>query len=732
VNSVSTLTFLATPWTIALTTIAWLIVAGISFVSWRRSGYRASIGALEALRLTILAIVGVLMNQPEWVETFRPIEKPSIAVLWDASSSMTTRDVVAANSPTAAPVTRNEAIESLTKDETWQPLRDRFNVVVQPFAKPQAGSGTDINAPLTAAVEKVDSLAGVVLASDGDWNEGEPPVEAAVRLRMANVPVFAVPAGSSQRLPDVELLSLDAPTFGVAGKSLRIPFTIESTLPREYTTTVSLKISSGDEVTKEVRVAPQGRTNDSIVWKPKETGNFTVALDVPRQASETIPDNNKLSVPIAIREEKLRVLVVESFPRWEYRYLRNALSRDPGVELSCLLFHPGLDKVGGGNKDYIKEFPSTLEALAKYDVVFLGDVGIENNQLTSDACRLLRGLVEFQASGLVFLPGIQGRQFSLLETPLKDLYPVMLDETQSSGWGTRTPSHFQLTEIGERSLLTKLADSQQENAEVWDNLPGFQWYAPILRAKAGTEVLCVHSDASNDFGRLPLVVTQTFGAGKVLFMGTDGAWRWRKGVEDKYHYRFWGQVVRWMAYQRNMAKGETMRLYYSPDQPQLGKSVTLKANVMETSGEPLAKGDVAARITAPSGRTQTIQLNSLSDEWGAFTGQYVSDEPGQHKVALSCRQTGATLDASFFVQGAAKEPVGRPARPEVLEEIARVSRGKVIAIQNTSNILGDLRNLPEPPPIVRRLQIWCHPITAAVLVCMFGTFWVARKAVGLI
>ena len=45
-------------------------------------------------------------------------------------------------------------------------------------------------------------------------------------------------------------------------------------------------------------------------------------------------------------------------------------------------------------------------------------------------------------------------------------------------------------------------------------------------------------------------------------MGTDGAWRWRKGVEDKYHYRFWGQVVRWMAYQRNMAKGETMRLYY--------------------------------------------------------------------------------------------------------------------------------------------------------------------------
>ncbi len=592
-----------------------------------------------------------------------------------------TRDAIPADSPTAAPVTRREAIAPLTQDKTWQPLRDRFDVAVQPFSQPQTGSGTDLSTPLTAAAEKLQSLAGVVLVSDGDWNEGDPPVEAAVRLRLANIPVFTVPVGSPQRLPDVELLSLDAPTFAIVGKSVRIPFTIESTLPREFTTTVTLRTSNGDEVTKDVRVAPQGRTNDAIIWKPKETGNFTVELG-SAQASrpKRFADNNKLTVPISIREEKLPCIAGRVIaPLGISVSSQRAVARS-GRQLSCLLFHPGLDKVGGGNKDYIKEFPNTLEALAKYDVVFLGDVGIENELNYLDECRMLRGLVEFQASGLVFLPGIQGREFSLLDTPLKDLYPVVLDSTQPSGWGSRTPSHFQLTELGERSLLTKLADSQQENAEVWDNLPGFQWYAPIVRAKAGTEVLCVHSDISNDYGRLPLLVTQTFGAGKVLFMGTDGAWRWRKGVEDKYHYRFWGQVVRWMAYQRNMAKGETMRLYYSPDQPQLGKTVMLKANVMERSGEPLSKGDVAARITAPSGRVQTIQFTSLNDEWGAFTGQYVSDEPGQHHVTLSCRQTGATLDASFFVQGAAKEPVGKPARPEVLEEIARVSRGKVNCI----------------------------------------------------
>ena len=59
------------------------------------------------------------------------------------------------------------------------------------------------------------------------------------------------------------------------------------------------------------------------------------------------------------------MLVVESYPRWEYRYLRNALSRDPGVELSCLLFHPGLSKPGGGNKDYIKAFPRGRDELSQ-------------------------------------------------------------------------------------------------------------------------------------------------------------------------------------------------------------------------------------------------------------------------------------------------------------------------------------------------------------------------------
>jgi uncharacterized membrane protein len=724
------LTFQWSAWTVVVGLLAIAIALALGWMAWRRSGYRRSILWLEGLRLLAVSIAAMLLQQPEWIEQYVPTDKPTVVVMVDDSASMQTRDALRADDTAAPPMTRREAVAPLRNAAAWKSLEDRYEVVVQELRGD--GSGTDLLTPLSEAIEKHPRLQGVVLASDGDWNVGGPPVQAAMRMRLQNTPLIAVPVGSPTRLPDIELISIDVPTFGIAGKSILVPVTIESSLPRDAAAQIVLTASDGQELTKDVRIAAMGRTTESIAWKPDAVGDFTLTVRVPVQPDETIQDNNARTVPIAIRQEKLRVLVVESYPRWEYRYLRNALSRDPGVEVSCLLFHPGLSKPGGGNKDYIQRFPEGLDELAQYDVVFIGDVGVSEGQLTEEHCRLLKGLVEQQASGLVFMPGWKGFQATLQETPLADLYPVILDPGQPEGWGSRTPDHFQLTELGRRSLLTKLADTADENIQVWENLPGFQWYAPVQRAKAGSEVLCVHQEVSNAYGRLPLLVTRTFGSGKVLFMGTDGAWRWRKGVEDLYHYRFWGQVVRWMAYQRNMAKGETMRLYYSPDQPQVRQTLTLTANVMEKSGEPLAKGNVVARIQSPQGKVELVRFAGRGDEWGAFSGRFTPQEPGPHRVTLRCEQTNSELETQLFVQGAPLEQSGKPARPEVLEELARVTRGSVIERMQLNQISTFLGQLPQRQPEVRRLQLWSHPLIAGILLVVLAIFWVARKSAGLV
>ncbi len=600
--------------------MALVIVLVLAWQAIRRSNFQRTTVLLETFRVLLVLAAIALLNQPEWKQEFHPDEKPTVAILLDQSFSMRTRDeaaqAIGVSSSGASFVSRHEAIEKLAQLPSSPGTLSNFQLVALPFSSDDPAGHSDLAAPLDSALKDFTNLQAVVLASDGDWNSGGTPVAVAERMRLKGIPIVAVPVGSKTQLPDIELLSFDLPSFGIAGKTVNIPITIESSLPRATNTKIKLDISDGTVQEKEITLQAMGRTSTTMAWKPTRTGDFQLTATIPAHPEELLNDNNQKTGTIAVREERLKVLVIESYPRWEYRYLRNALSRDPGVDVSCLLFQSGLSKVGGGNRDYIAEFPATLEELSKYDVVFLGDVGLEEGQLTEEQCRLLKGLVQRQASGLVFMPGWKGHQLSLAQSPLSDLIPILFDDKQPEGWGSRAPSHFELTELGRRSLLTRLADSADDNLVVWENLPGFQWHAPVLRAKAGSDTLAVHQESTSAHGRVPLLVTQTYGVGKVLFMGTDGAWRWRKGVEDLYHYRFWGQVVRWMAYQRNMAKGENMRLYYSPEQPNVRQTVFLNSNVTEKNGEPLQKGDVTARIVSPSGMPQTIRLERQGEEWG--------------------------------------------------------------------------------------------------------------------
>lgn len=725
------LIFTPTPVSLAISVAFVLVVAGLAFLAWKRSGFRTVTGLLEALRLLIATAIAITLNQPEWREVFQPESKPALVLLTDTSRSLETRDVVDPAQPAADPKARAEMIPPLVDPALWHALADRLEISAEPFSSTQQPpeEGTDLNAALAQVAERHPRLGAVVLLSDGDWNTGDPPAQAATQLRMRGVPVFTVPLGAETRLPDVELSSFEVPTFAIAGKPLRIPFTIESSLPRDEPATIEMKSSTGDVVTKAVVIPAMSRLQDVLVWKPEKPGEMKLKLTVPRTGGELFLENNAIEAPLVIRKEQLRVLVIDSYPRWEYRYLRNALERDPGVEVNTLLFQPDLGKPGAG-RGYLSVFPKD-DALAKYDVVFLGDAGVEKSQLTAEQCASLEKLVRDQAAGLVFMPGLHGFEGTLLETALGDLLPIVWDTTQPRGWGTSAPGRFALTELGTHSLLTKLEDTDEASARIWQTLPGFHWYAPALRAKAGTEVLATHGTETNRFGRVPLIVTKTHGAGKILFMGTDAAWRWRKGVEDKYHYRFWGQVVRWMAYQRNMSAGEKMRLFYSPDRPSTGAVLTLNANVTSFGGEPLREGAVIAQITAPSGKASSVRLAPAgADAWGLFTGAFTPTEPGEHHVRLTCAEAGSALETTISVQGSSREKRNQPARYEVMREIAQLTRGRMLENPTPAALLAAVAALPHPEAQERRVQLWAHPLWAACLVFLMGVFWIGRKAAG--
>ena len=131
---VRSLTFLWVPWSIALSIVIVLVTAALCFIAWRRSNYRWDFGLLELLRLTLVIFGVILFNQPEWVEEYRPEEKPTIAVLWDDSASMGTRDVAGGGSATTTVSTRRESIAPLLESDFWKTLQERMSIVIQPFS----------------------------------------------------------------------------------------------------------------------------------------------------------------------------------------------------------------------------------------------------------------------------------------------------------------------------------------------------------------------------------------------------------------------------------------------------------------------------------------------------------------------------------------------------------------------------------------------------------------------
>ena len=731
----SHLTVAASTWVIVLGMIVWVGAGWLCVANWRRSGRRKSVAVLETLRFLLITLIAFTLLRPEFVQQLKRKENPEVAVLMDASASMTTRDIVLTNRA----VTRQEWLAQQHAIEFWKPLEKSAKVVVEDFsasdtttntAANKADPGTDIDRALETAAQHPGNLKAVLMLTDGDWNAGKSPLVGAARLREQNIPVFTITVGRETPVPDLVLQNVSAPSYGLLGEEIAIPFKIRSFLQHEVKTEVTLSEANWDDVKKTVTIPAMGELQEAILWYPHAIGEAELSLKVPVENDEGIAENNEQTFRINIREDKLKVLVVDSLPRWEYRYLRNALARDPGVEMNCILFHPEIG-VGGG-RNYLTEFPNTKEAISKYDVIFIGDIGVGENELTETQAELIKGLVEQQSSGLVFLPGRRGREASLLKSPLADLYPVILDEKKKEGIGLQNESQLLLSSMGKRHLLSRFDSDENRNDELWKMLPGFYWSAAVEKSRPGSEVIAVHSSMRNSFGRMPLLVTRSAGTGKVLFMGTDSAWRWRRGVEDKFHYRFWSQVVRWMAHQRHLSEKEGIRLSYSPETPHVGDTVFLQSTVLDSSGYPADNETVNGKIVPPNNRTERLEFAALEGGWGVFKSSFVPQEGGKYKIRLAADKTGRTLETDITVSQPVREKIGQPVNADILREIANITGGASVSYEKLGEIVEKISLLPEPKPMEKRIQLWSNPWWGGAILLLLGVYWTGRKLVGMI
>ncbi|HEX8914644.1 MAG TPA: hypothetical protein VF796_20000 [Humisphaera sp.] len=240
-----------------------------------------------------------------------------------------------------------------------------------------------------------------------------------------------------------------------------------------------------------------------------------------------------------------RVLYVEGYPRWDYRYLVQWLARDRGVLSSVYLASADPKATQPGDRP-ISRVPETADEFAGYEVVILGDV--DPRLLTDQQMTLLARRVEAGA-GLVMLAGARHDPAAYRGTPLAAALPVELPaEPARAGGVVKEGFQIVVTAEGKRSPCFRFRDDPASNEKALAELDPLFWSAAGVTAKPGATVWAVHPTPGADGKRAPLMVAGEHGKGRVLYIGFDDTWRWRRMAGEASAFdAFWTGAIRAVA-----------------------------------------------------------------------------------------------------------------------------------------------------------------------------------------
>jgi len=114
-------------------------------------------------------------------------------------------------------------------------------------------------------------------------------------------------------------------------------------------------------------------------------------------------------------------LCIEGLARWEFRYLRAILKRDPRINAKFIATRSkaALAQV---TSDYISRFPEDPEEAFKYDLVIIGDV--DAAFFTDLELARLEELIRERGGSLLMLCGRRNAPASYAGTVVEKMLPV--------------------------------------------------------------------------------------------------------------------------------------------------------------------------------------------------------------------------------------------------------------------------------------------------------------------
>ena len=578
-------------------------------------------------------------------------------------------------------------------------------------------------------------VAGVVALTDGGQNRGEDPVLAA---RDAGLRVFSVGVGLPQA-KDIQVNHIFAEDVVFADDEVPIYLRVRQTGYTGETAVLVVRKGEVELASEDVKFSAREETFE-LRFTPRETGRVVLTAGVEPKLDEMTSDNNFKTKPLKVIDDKMRILVVESSPRYEYRYLVNALRRDKRVSLKLCQTSadPELTEPGG---DYLDHFPDMREELFKFDLVVLGNV--PSDYFSDRELDLLHNFVDKEGGALWVVCGrnempdsYAGREvrteagasfkftdllpFEFEEQPLVDF-----DDERESPLTDRDAFTMKLSPDGKRHAALRLDPDPETSISLWEDSTELYWFYPALRLKPAAAALLEHSTESGPKGPLPLLAFGRYGRGRVIASLVDETWRMRYLPGPEYHDRLIRQMVQFLAMPHVL--GESRRVQLATDRHEygLGEKVEITARILDTSYNPLAEESVAAAVRTGEMAPKKVILASERSRPGFFKGEFVPDVKGEHKVVVEGYEDEAEAGFSVVFKHVEFEDPGM--REELLRRLARESGGRFFRLDEVGEVAEELARRKREISVRREFSLWDKWIWVVLFTALFGAEWFIRK-----
>jgi len=771
-------------WDWPLWATALLAGAAVAWVAllYAREASTAGKGArllLVTLRVMALAVVAWMIAQPV-LDYFRTA-RPRLVLLLDSSESMTTPDAVLpepfalsssqgsaseSDSRSISVVTRLTAAQTLLAsnqsgllarlapewqldllacDQQFLPVGDPQRPLSESVLAIELTDPSQQGTRLGDAIDYVlDELPGqrpaaVVVLSDGIVTAGRSLQQAAQQARLGRVPLYTVAVGSEQRQADVSIAEVVVEPIVYPGDRLPIEATLRSVGYEGQPAQITIRQGSTAEVlATQIVVLPAEGVGQRVRFfvQPTEPGKLSLELNVAPLAEESNLQNNVVRSEIEVSDEKIRVLLVQASPSYEYRALQSMLQRDPAVHLRTLLQEADADFVAV-DAAALSAFPTTAQELFTYDVVLLGDV--DPSLLSRSVWPLLLQFVSERGGGLGLIAGPRFLPVAYRENrTMRTLLPIKMDQVADPSRKSAmdsNPASLRPTALGLNWPSLQLGESRAASEAIWNSLPPLFWYRSIEQTKPGAQVLAEHVTRTNSNGKpLPIIVRHYVGAGEVLLHATDETWRWRWQTDDRYFARYWGQVVRRLARGRLSADRQGVELTSDRQLYRPGESIELRARFRNLAQAPPSDQGVVVELVGPGQRPRQITLQRRPASRGQFVVQLPGPAPGDYQVRwLSPSFDPPVASIRFQVEAPPRELAQLDVALEPLRRTAEISGGRSYTLSTAARLPDELP--AARPAVIERLpskKLWNVPAVIGLLVLVLAAEWLLRRRWGML